>query len=67
MRVLITLITTFSSYYLWAELPSGNTTITGDNSISSDTQIMTIDQQSEQAIIERNRFNIGYKINLFKL
>ena len=51
MRVLITLITTFSSCYLWAELPSGNTTITGDISITSDTQTMTIDQQSNQAII----------------
>ena len=59
MRVLITLITTFSSCYLWAELPSGNTTITGDISITSDTQTMTIDQQSNQAIIEWNSFNIG--------
>ena len=59
MRVLITLITTFSSCYLWAELPGGNTTITGDISVSSDTQTMTIDQQSDQAIIEWNSFNIG--------
>ena len=60
MRVfVITFLVLFYSSLLWAELPNGNTTITGDISISSDTQTMTIHQQSNQAIIEWNSFNIG--------
>ena len=60
MRVFVIIFCCFFySCFVWAELPSGNTTITGDISISSDTQTMTIDQQSDQAIIEWNSFNIG--------
>ena len=59
MRVLIIIFFSFFSCLSWAELPSGNSTITGDISISSDTQTMTIDQQSNHAIIEWNSFNIG--------
>ena len=60
MRVFVIIFCCFFySCLLWAELPSGNTTITGDISISTDTQTMTIDQQSDQAIIEWNSFNIG--------
>ena len=60
MRVFVIIFCCFFySCLLWAELPSGNTTIIGDISISSDTQTMTIDQQSDQAIIEWNSFNIG--------
>ena len=51
MRVLIIILSSFFSSLTWAELPSGNSTITGDISISSDTQTMTIDQQSNHAII----------------
>ena len=58
MRALLYFVV-FFIHVLWAELPSGNTTITGDISISFDTQTMTIDQQSDQAIIEWNSFNIG--------
>ena len=60
MRVFVIIF--FSFFYSclsWAELPKGNTTITGDISISSDTQTMTIHQQSNQTIIEWNSFNIG--------
>ena len=59
MRVLIIILFSFFSCLTWAELPSGNSTITGDISISSYTQTMTIDQQSNHAIIEWNSFNIG--------
>ena len=60
MRVfVITFLVLFYSCLAWAELPNGNVTIAGDISISSDTQTMTIDQQSDQAIIEWNSFNIG--------
>ena len=60
MRVFIILIiTTFYSCFVLAELPSGNTTITGDITITSNDQSMTIQQQSDQAIIEWNSFNIG--------
>ena len=60
MRVfVINICVLFYSCLAWAELPSGNTTITGDIAISADTQSMTIDQQSNQAIIEWNSFNIG--------
>ena len=60
MRVFIILIiTTFYSCFVLAELPSGNATIAGDISITSNDQSMTIQQQSDQAIIEWNSFNIG--------
>ena len=60
MRIfVITFLVLFYSCLAWAELPNGNVTIAGDISISSDTQTMTIDQQSDQAIIEWNSFNIG--------
>ena len=42
-----------------AELPGGNATIAGDITITSNDQSMTIQQQSDQAIIEWNSFNIG--------
>ena len=64
MRGLIIIFFSFFSCLSWAELPSGNSTITGDISISSDTQTMTIDQQSDQAIIEWNSFNIGENNNV---
>ncbi len=60
MRVFITLIITiFYSCFVLAELPSGNATIAGDITITSNDQSMTIQQQSDQAIIEWNSFNIG--------
>ena len=60
MRIfVITFLVLFYSCLAWAELPNGNVTIAGDISISSDTQTMTINQQSDQAIIEWNSFNIG--------
>ena len=60
MRVFITLIiTTFYSCFVLAELPGGNATIAGDITITSNDQSMTIQQQSDQAIIEWNSFNIG--------
>ena len=60
MRVFITLIiTTCYSCFVLAELPSGNATIAGDITITSNDQSMTIQQQSDQAIIEWNSFNIG--------
>ena len=64
MRVLIIILFSFFSCLSWAELPSGNSTITGDISISSDTQTMTNAQQSDQAIIEWNSFNIGENNNV---
>ena len=60
MSVFITLIiTTFYSCFVLAELPGGNATIAGDITITSNDQSMTIQQQSDQAIIEWNSFNIG--------
>ena len=60
MRVFITLIITiFYSCFVLAELPDGNATIAGDITITSNDQLMTIQQQSDQAIIEWNSFNIG--------
>ena len=59
MRVFITLIITiFYSCFVLAELPGGNATIAGDITITSNDQSMTIQQQSDQAIIEWNTFNI---------
>ena len=49
----------FYSLNLFAELPSGSTTISGDVSLTTDDQTLTIQQQSDQAIIEWNSFNIG--------
>ena len=65
MRVFITLIITiFYSCFVLAELPSGNATIAGDITITSNDQSMTIQQQSDQAIIEWNSFNIGENNNV---
>ncbi len=59
MRVFVVILFFFYSLHLFAELPSGSTTISGDVSLTTDDQTLTIQQQSEQAIIEWNSFNIG--------
>ena len=41
------------------ELPSGENIISGQVSVSSSESLMTIDQNTDQAIIEWNSFNIG--------
>ncbi len=59
MRVFVIILFFFYSLHLFAELPSGSTTISGDVSLTTDDQTLTIQQQSDQAIIEWNSFNIG--------
>ncbi len=59
MRVFVIILFFFYSLHLFAELPSGSTTISGDVSLTADDQTLTIQQQSDQAIIEWNSFNIG--------
>ena len=59
MRVFVVILFFFYSLNLFAELPSGSTTISGDVSLTTDDQTLTIQQQSDQAIIEWNSFNIG--------
>ena len=58
MRVFVIILFFFYSLNLFAELPSGSTTISGDVSLSTNDQTLTIQQQSDQAIIEWNSFNI---------
>ncbi len=59
MRVFVVILFFFYSLHLFAELPTGSTTISGDVSLNTDDQTLTIQQQSDQAIIEWNSFNIG--------
>lgn len=61
--ILITIATLFNTIVtvsLMAEgLPNGETVVSGVISISQNEQSMTIDQSSNQAIIEWNSFDIG--------
>ena len=61
--ILITIATLFNTIVtvsLMAEgLPNGETMVSGVISISQNEQSMTIDQSSNQAIIEWNSFDIG--------
>ena len=55
----ITKIEDFSLKLSSNELPSGKNVISGEVSVSSSESLMTIDQNTDQAIIEWNSFNIG--------
>ena len=51
MRIFVVILFFFYSLQLFAELPIGSNTISGDVSLSTNDQTLTIQQQSNQSII----------------